>query len=53
MLYLIICKLIKAEGGVVMELVIEEFGGMAVTLLYTFVIIGVFAGLADILMRVV
>lgn len=34
-----------------MELVIEEFGGMAVTLLYTFVIIGVFAGLADVLMK--
>ena len=35
-----------------MELVIEEFGGMAVTLLYTFVIIGVFAGLVDVLMQV-
>lgn len=35
-----------------MELVIEEFGGMVVTLLYTFVIIGVFAGLADALMNV-
>ena len=35
-----------------MELVIEEFGGMAVTLLYIFVIIGVFAGLADALMKV-
>lgn len=32
-----------------MELMIEEFGGMAVTLLYTAVVIGVFARIADVL----
>lgn len=39
----------KAEGEVAMEFMIEEFGGMAVTLLYTAVIVGAFARMSDVL----